>query len=251
MSGTKINQIVHNLNSIFIDFVNYDTLIKRKYSLSDTDIRFTYFRTSGHIIDSAIHLLMMCDKNIRDRKYLEDIYNDYSIKNRFLVYPEIEKSTHEILYNITGQFIANGYSSSMYHLFENAFRIICQQYDLKKHDNQKGKFNNIFQTFIKEFENDTKLLDGVNTELYEYIQIVRNSLHNNGAYVDKDKTDRPDVLNFDKDRITFKHNQPIATENGVWYELVKMSSWYMRVIGGIISVPKIESKTFIPDPSHQ
>jgi len=171
----------------------------------------------------------------------------FNIPSRFKLYENVSKTPKDILFDITNQFIVNGYSSTMYHLFEHSFRVICQEYDSVKYDRQKGRFGTIFPTFVNDFKTQTNLLDGINTDVYEYVQIVRNSLHNNGIFVSPTKNDRENILNFDNIKITLKHNQPITTN--VWYELFRMSRWYLMIFNGIISVPKIASLNYIKDPS--
>jgi hypothetical protein len=131
------------------------------------------------------------------------------------VYKDANKPTPDILLDITGQFIANGYFSNMYQFFENAFKIICQEYDLSKYDLQNSKFANIFVTFMNEFKTKTHLLNGINTDVYEYVQVIRNSIHNNGIFVSPKKNDRPNITNFDGDILTIKHNQVIPVTS-VW-----------------------------------
>ena len=151
--------------------------------------------------------------------------------------------------DITGQFIANGYFSNMYHLFEYAFKIICQEYDPSKYDLQNSKFANIFVTFMNEFKTKTHLLNGINTDVYEYVQIVRNSIHNNGMFVSPKKNDRPNITNFDGDILTIKHNQVIPVTS-VWEDLFKMSNWFNMIFTGIISIPKIELTPLILNQSQ-
>lgn len=244
-----VKQIVKRLNKIFYDYAVIEQQARRKYNLTNKDIRFTYYRTSNHNIEATLHLLMMADTGLQNQNYLNDLYSKYSITNRFEVYKDAGRSTQDILVDITGQFIANGHFSSMYHLFENAFKIICQEYDLSKYDLQKSKFANIFGTFMKEFKTKTHLLNGINTDVYDYLQIVRNSIHNNGMFVSSEKTDRHNIRNFDGDILTIKHNQVIPVID-VWQDLFKMSGWFNEIFTGIISIPKIESASLILDQSQ-
>lgn len=245
----EVREIVKNLNSIFAAYTIVESEMRNKYRLERNDIRFTYFRTSHHNIDATIHLLMMSETNISSKKYLQSVYSHYSITDRFDIYAEVSKTPQQVLTDVISFFIANGYFSSMYHLFENAFRIICEEYNAEIYDRQKGKFHNIFEKFVKMFRT-IKILDGISTEVFEYINILRNSIHNNGVYISKDKIDRPDILNFDGKRITIKHRQVIPVDN-VWQDLFKMSSWYLIVFASIIRIPKIESVPFILDYSQQ
>ena len=137
----------------------------------------------------------------------------------------------------------------MYHLFEYAFKIICQEYDPSKYDLQNSKFANIFVTFMNEFKTKTHLLNGINTDVYEYVQIVRNSIHNNGMFVSPKKNDRPNITNFDGDILTIKHNQVIPVTS-VWEDLFKMSNWFNMIFTGIISIPKIELTPLILNQSQ-
>lgn len=244
----EVREIVKNLNSIFYAYAKFESEIKKRNNLNEYDIRFTYFRTSHHNIDATIHLLLMSDTNISNKEYLQKIYSIYSVTDRFDVYAEVSKTPQQVLTDVIGSFIANGYFSSIYHLFENAFRIICQAYDSKKYDKQHGKFYNIFDTFTKDFKS-TGCLDGINIEVFKYINIIRNSIHNNGVYVSDNKTDRTDILNFDGERITIKHLQVIPTSD-VWQYLFKMSMWCLIVFVDIIRIPKIESIPFIKDYSQ-
>lgn len=250
MTETRVKNLVLDLENLSNDFIQYNNSIKDHYNLLENDVRFSYFRMSHHTVDAAIHLLIMSDMDTQDREYLKRVYTTYPIVDRFELYSRSLKPTQEILFTIAGQLLISGFFSSMYHLFENAFRILCQCYDSTKYDNQKGKLGNIFPTFMKQFKRDTSLLNGINTQVFEYIEIVRNSIHNNGVYVDRDKNDRNNILNLEKKRVTIFHGRPIPAENGVWYEIIKMSTWFMLVIGGIIGVPKIASIQHVEDPSQ-
>lgn len=245
----QLNHIVKELNNVFHDFAIYEARIRKQYQLRDTDIRFTYYRHSHHNIDSAIHLLMISASEWENKSHLESLYQMFKIPSRFKLYEKLSKTPKEILFEITNQFIANGYSTIMYHLFEHSFRVICQEYDVAKYNRQKGRFGAIFPTFVKDFKEQTNLLDDINIEVYEYVQIVRNSLHNNGVFVSPTKTDRTDILNLDNIRITLKHNQHITVTDS-WYELLRMSRWYLMIFTGIIAVPKIASLDYIEDPSY-
>jgi hypothetical protein len=68
--------------------------------------------------------------------------------------------------------------------------------------------------------------------------------------VSKDKRDRKNILNFENNRVTIKHNQSITPEYGVWNDLFRATEWYRQIITRIISVPEIESIKYIQDPSQ-
>lgn len=248
----RVHHLAKELDNISDDFIQYNNQIKRRYNLSETDIRFTFFRASHHNIDACIHLLLMSDEGTSNITYLEEAYKKFNLHDRFEMYSKSSTPPQEILFVITGQLIKNGFHTSMYHLFENAFRIICQRYNKKMFEIQeKFGFGGIYDHFIKDYKNKTPMLDNARTHLYEYVQIVRNSIHNNGVYIDRNKHDRLNVLNFNNIHITIEHDKPIKTEDGIWDELFKMSRWYMGIIGGIITVPFIEGIRYIEDPSQK
>jgi hypothetical protein len=78
-----VNQIVNRLNKIFYDYAMVEQQVRRKYNLTDKNIRFTYYRTSHHNIEATLHLLMMVDTDLSNQNYLKDLYTKYSITNRF------------------------------------------------------------------------------------------------------------------------------------------------------------------------
>lgn len=236
----EVRQIIHELESLQ-QYIYFGAVAKRAQEFSIEDVRFSYYRLSSHVIDSTIHLLLISYKNRKNDQMWHDLYKEYKIQDRGILYGN-RKTAVDVINDIFNQYISNSYFNFMFNLFEHAFRVIARKYDSDKYDKIKS-FHDLFESFMKDFN----LFDERIHNFIDYAIIIRNSIHNNGKFVSPTKKDRT-IVNFDNDEITIKHDQIIEVRS-LWYNNIKISDRFLMIYNDILLVSKVKKIPSIEDSS--
>lgn len=237
------------LDEIFFIYAHVEQKIRNDFKPNEKDIRFSYYRASLNIVESTAHLLAFSEGCLNEA-ILKETYKKYPLRNRLELYSHIQKSPIEILSSGIYQFIANGFFSGIYHIFENSFRLLCESYDpdyYKKLMEQRRGIKIIFKEFLTKFKNENNDLDHIEIGNFEYIRNIRNSIHSNGVYK-QDSKNHIEIIDFWKNKAKLEHNKLIKFDD-FWVVNFGMALWCLDVITGIVYVPKFQKVDFILDPS--
>ncbi len=103
------------------------------------------------------------------------------------------------------QHIGNSYYIFIFSSFEHSFRLISKVYNPQRFDLDKNNFQSLLWNVIKDIiPTESK------NNFIEIATNIRNSIHNNGAYVNRNSKNQRIIWNGKF--YNFKHEKPIKTD---------------------------------------
>ncbi len=121
---------------------------------------------------------------------------------------------------------------------ESSIRIFMRAIDIDAYYKKKYPFGNIY-SFIDNYLGLKKYND-----LFYFLRLIRNSIHNNGMYF-PDNQKEP-IINYREKSHTFKIGKPISC--GDWITLFNVTEDIVSALKEIIESKEISILNFIDDP---
>lgn len=233
-------ELIKKLEELFqvFDKKKYDLLtIQRR---AQNDARVTFYKHSLNTINSTIYFLIFTHKYLGNKTWWKEIDIDYDLHPRTFEIKLDDNYSREFDY--IDQHIGNSYLIFIFSSFEHSFRLISEVFDANSFETNKDSFESLFKNIIKGIvptENKNNFIEVATT--------VRNSIHNNGAYVARSKKDRQ-ILKWDGRAYSFKHQKPIQTD--LWKFNIDFTNEVITIFDRILGNQTLYLKRYIPDPTE-
>jgi hypothetical protein len=184
--------------------------------------------------------LIFTPKYLLNSTWWKEIHGDYNLSNcSFAI--DIEKNYMKEL-DYIDQHIGNSYYIFIFSSFEHSFRRISKAYDLQRFNLDKNNFESLFKNTIKGIipeENKNNFI--------EIDTILRNSIHNNGAYVSRSSS-KDRHIKWNGKSYNFKQEKPIKTD--LWKLNIDFTKELIHIFDRINEFEPLMSIRAIQDPTE-
>ncbi|TVP40081.1 hypothetical protein [Candidatus Nitrosocosmicus arcticus] len=232
--------LIRELDQILQIFDNKKTSLLNIQKRAQNDARVTFYKHSLNTLDSTIHFLIFTHKHLGNTTWWKETYIDYNLSNRSFAKKPEDNYPREFDY--IDQHIGNSYYIFIFSSFEHSFRLISKEYDPTSFEQNKNSFESLFKNIIKGIiptENKNNFIEIATT--------IRNSIHNNGAYISRNSKDRP-IIDWDGKLYRFNHQKPIETD--LWKLNLDFTRELLHIFDKIIEHQSIASKRYIYDSTE-
>lgn len=223
--------LINDLESFLTECFNTINDLVLNQRIKQTDARVTFFKHLVNIVDSTILSLILSHKYLGDENWWIQAHKDYDLSKRPI--PFVRE------FDYYDQIVTNSYFFFVFCSFESSLRLIVEQYDIQLYKSQKD-FNPLSKKFLK----DLSLKNEETDNFIDVLSSVRNSLHNNGRYVNRTRHIPWSNIDFH-----FVENRLISTDE-FWSWLMPISREIYRILFGIVSSDKIKKIAYFDDPTE-
>lgn len=199
------------------------------------DIRVTFYKHMMNVLDSSIHLVVFSDTHLFTESWWSETLHKYGIRRRLFAIEEIRD--REIGIDYLDQHIVFSYFMFVYSAFEHSLRVICKHIYPNIYAFKTPYGEERIRDFKTQFEMLARELKFMDNNLQNFIEIVvkfRNSIHNNGVYVNE-KGNSP-TFPWNEEMYEFKNGISIrVNSNDLWSDYVQFTDELIRVFGEIVN----------------
>jgi hypothetical protein len=229
-----INQLEFLLRECF---KNIDILIGPEH-IKENDARVTFFKHLVNVIDSTILFLVVSHKHLSNENWWKDIQKEYNLSTRRISFNKEFDYYDQV---VTFSFLILVFSS-----FESSIRLITKQYDATLYQSQKDYG---FNSLCKELMRKLKLLTKENDKFIDLFVLLRNSIHNNGAYMPLKSPKKPREIKWNNTVFRFVENELISPPQ-LWPNLISFSKVICKIFTDIINSSEIKKIGYYHDPAE-
>jgi hypothetical protein len=141
------------------------------------------------------------------------------------------------------EFLVVGFFHSFFSAMESAFRIYLREIDLIACNNGTADFEAIYNCLFKELKLQQRQQY---KELLNLLRQIRNTVHNNGAYFNRDGKDTS--VTYKGISYKFEISKPVKFPNGALAFLLDLMPDTLKMIEDVVYSAEIISKSKIIDP---
>lgn len=244
----KRKYIIKNLEALFNSCYTKEQKLLQE-GKKQNDVRVTFFKHMINTINSSIHLIIFSDTVLFTDEWWSKSLSTYKIQQRHFGHTIIETRNKEIEY--IDQHLTFSFFIFTFHTLESSFKMMCKHcfpsdYYMNGKNDDKGVHN--FRNLFERVMCNLNLWDD---DLKSFIEVVvkfRNSLHNNGVFIN-DKGNSPPPLTWENNTYSFTHGQPILIDSNsdLWNEYLRFTRKFISVFEKIIKSPEIQKHGVIED----
>jgi hypothetical protein len=175
----------------------------------------------------------------------------YKINKR--VFSTSLQESRQIEKNYIDQYLLFSYFNFVFDTFEFSFRIICENcfkdecYITKENvEDQKRDIKNLWEVTLKKLN----LLDKDRENFLEMVVKFRNSLHNNGVFInEKLKSSSLPPYKWKHNSYVFNHGKRITLDNNsdLWTEYFRFTRELISIFTKVVDHPTVKKYRFIED----
>ena len=198
------------------------------------DARVTFYKHLINTLNSTIHLVVFSDTYLFKEDWWINTLPQYHVKKRFFSQNYIDSREKEIDY-ITEHLIYS-YFIFVFHTFEHSFKIICEKCYFSDYVEitSKGERRRDFKNLVEKVLPKLNLWDDNRKNFIEIVVKFRNSIHNNGVYINYKKNSHTYLWNCKN--YTFEHGKNIEVKDSdLWTENIKFSYELICIFDGIVN----------------
>jgi hypothetical protein len=241
-------QIIRNLEALFqVCFSKEQNFLRA--GNEQKDARVTFHKHLINTINSGIHLMIFSDSTLLTEDWWTKKLPKYKINKR--IFSTSPQESRQIEKGYIDQYLTFSYFNFVFHTFESSFRIICEncfkdEYYITKENGERKKrdIKNLCEVILKKLN----LLDKDRENFLEIVVKFRNSVHNNGVFIN-DKQRSPPPYKWKHNSYVFNHGEQIALENnsGLWTEYLRFTREFISIFTEVIEHPTVKKYRFIED----
>jgi hypothetical protein len=240
-----INQLEFLLRECF---KNID-ILRGPEHIKENDARVTFFKHIVNVINSTFLFLIMSKKYLvkydnstndflQNEDWWKDIQKEYDLSDRPFPFDR------QLLYY--DQVVTFSFLILMFSSFESSISLITKQYDATLYQSQKDYG---FNSLCKELMRKLKLLAKENDKFIDLIGLLRNSIHNNGAYMPLKSPKKPCEIKWNNTVFRFVEKELISPPQ-LWPNLISFSKVICKIFTDIINSSEIKKIGYYHDPAE-
>jgi hypothetical protein len=213
--------------------IEYDHLLQ---DYSERDARVTTIARLGILIDSTNLAFTFITKHLLP---LDNIWWQEIHKPPFENFDDYRHKSVTVN-NFSEGFLKVGFVQNLFSIFDSSFRILLRELDSDVSKYATYDFYQIHKDLGK------KVTFPVNSDkLIKLLRLVRNTVHNNGVYFNKNGKD--DEVEYQGVKYNFHHGQSVKFVHWEW--LINRFEEAQQLLIQIVNDPKVTSRpNEIPDP---
>jgi hypothetical protein len=241
-------QIIRNLEALFqVCFSKEQDFFR--IGGKQNDARVTFHKHLKTTLNSSIHLVIFSDTTLLTEDWWLKKLPKYKINKRILSSSPQESRQIEIRH--IDHFLLFSYFNFIFHTFESSFRIICEncfndEYYITKQSGEREKrdIKNLCEVILKKLD----LLDNDRENFLEIAIKFRDSLHNNGVFINE-KPESPPPYKWKHNSYVFSYGEQITLENksDLWAEYFRFTREFISIFTDVINHSTVKKYRFIED----
>ena len=241
-------QIIRNLEALFrVCYSKEQDLLH--VGGKQNDARVTFYKHLINTINSSIHLMIFSETTLLTEDWWLKKLPKYKINKR--VFSTRPQESRGIEVDYIDQYLLFSYFNFIFHTFESSIRIICEncfndEYYIAKENGERKKrdIKNLCGVIL----NKLNLLDKDRENFLEIVVKFRNSLHNNGVFINE-KQKSPSPYKWKHNSSVFNHGEQITLDNNsdLWTEYFRFTREFISIFTDVINHPTVKKYRFIED----
>jgi len=245
-------QIIRNLEALI-----QVCILKERDFLSvggrQHDARVTFFKNMIKTMNTCIHFMIFSDTILLTEDWWLKRLPKYKIKKR--IFSTIPLESRQIEKGYIQQYLLISYFNFIFHAFESPFRIICENcfgdvYNVTKKNEEREKMDikNLCKVILKQLN----LMDKDRENFLEIVVKFRNSLHNNGVFINEKQEPYP-IYKWKQNSYEFKDGEQITLGNNsdLWNEYFRFTREFISIFTEVIEHPMVKKYRLIADITEQ
>jgi len=149
---------------------------------------------------------------------------------------------HEILNKDFDQVMLTGYIQLLYSIIESRFRIFTRAIQPQAFNEGTDKFYKIYIWLLDRLELAERYKN-----LLRLFGLIRNSIHNNGVYMNK-RNPQPKPIPYNGKEYTFEHSKAVLLGNAYNLIISEITPDLITMMEKIITSNEIITKPYLRDP---
>ncbi|HEU5120674.1 MAG TPA: hypothetical protein VFT71_06775 [Candidatus Nitrosocosmicus sp.] len=241
-------QIIRNLEALFqVCFSKEQDFLR--VGGKQNDARVTFHKHLINTLNSSIHLMIFSDTTLLTEDWWLKKLPKYKINKR--MFSASVQESRQIEVGHIDHYLLFSYFNFIFHTFETSFRIICENcfndeyYIIKQNgEREKRDIKNLCEVILKKLN----LFDNDRESFLEIVIKFRDSLYNNGVFINEKQESRP-LYKWKHNSYVFNYAEQIPLENksDLWIEYFRFTREFISIFTDVINHPTVKKYRFIED----